>query len=224
MVAGLALAQSGSYLGIGVMRVNPARVQELKLPDAAGVEVTAIAPGGPAENAGLKVGDVITQYNGQRVRDNEQFVLLVRATPAGRQVKLQVYRGGAAQDMTARIGFATQSAGGVPGATAPRIPDEPQDFPGWRSPVLGVFAEGLQGQMAEFFGMSGVLVREVASGSAAEKAGIKAGDVIIGVGSMRVAMPEDITRRLQMMTGNSVPVTLQRKGQSITLNVTFEMK
>ena len=205
------------------MRLNPARAQELKLPDTAGVEVTLVTAGSPADSAGLKAGDVITQYNGQRVNDNEQFVLMVRATPPGRQVKLQVYRGGAAQDLTARIGIASNAAGGVPGA-APRTPDAAQNFPGWRSPVLGVSAEGLQGQMAEFFGLSGVLVREVASGSAAEKAGIKAGDVIIGVGSMRVAMPEDITRRLQMMTGNSVPVTLQRKGQSITLNVTFEMK
>ena len=213
LTAGLAVAQS-SYLGIGL----------LQSPN--GIEVTKVTAGSPAAAAGLKEGDVITSFNGQPVSSNEQFILLVRQTLPGRQVRLGILRGGAAQTVTARIGIITDTtqSGGVPGVAVPRIPDELQSFPGWRSPILGVEAEELQGkQLAEYFGVTeGVLVRSVAAGSAAEKAGIKAGDVITGVGSTKVALPVDITNRLRIMTGKSVPVTLLRRNQPMTLNVTFE--
>lgn len=223
---GLVLGQS-SYLGIWLWQVDAARAQELKLPEAAGIEVTRVSAGSPAESAGLKAGDVITQYNGQKVSSIEQFSQLVRETPAGRQVKLQVYRSGAVQTLTARIGASTPTTfvGGVPAPLEPRMPDVPQSFTAWRSPVLGVEAEALQGQLAGFFGVTeGVLVRSVASGSAAERAGLKAGDVITGVGSAKVATPVDITNRLRMMTGNTVPVTLQREHRGMTVNVAFELQ
>jgi serine protease Do len=213
--AGLGWAQS-SYLGIGLR----------ELPNAAGPEVTLVRKGSPAEAAGLKAGDVITQFNGLRVSSNEQLTTLVQRTPPGRQVRLDILRGGVPQTLTARIGLITNtmSAGGVPGIVVPRMPDVPQQFTAWRSPVLGVEAEGLQpGQFAEFFGVTeGVLVRSVAAGSAAEKAGIKAGDVITGVGSTKVTTPADITNRLRVMTGNTIAVALQRNHQPVTLNVTFE--
>jgi serine protease Do len=226
LMAGLALGQS-SYLGIWLWQVDAARAQELKLPEAAGIEVTRVSADSPAERAGLKAGDVITQFNGQKVSSIEQFSQMVRETPAGRQVNLQVYRGGAAQTMTARIGAATPATfvGGVPGQQAPRMPDVQQNLTAWRSPVLGVEAEALQGQLAGFFGVTeGVLVRTVASGSAAERSGIKTGDVITGVGSAKVATPLDITNRLRMMTGNTVSVTLLRDRQPMTLNVAFELQ
>lgn len=215
MFAGLACAQS-SYLGIGLR----------ELPEGAGPEVTLVRKGSPAEAAGLKAGDVIVQFNGLRVTSNEQLTALVQRTPPGRQVRLEILRGGVPQTLTARIGMITDAtpAGGVSRAVVPRAPDVPQPLTAWRSPVLGVEAEGLApGQFAEFFGVTeGVLVRSVAAGSAAEKAGIKAGDVITGVGSTKVATPADITNRLRMMTGNTIAVSIQRNHQPVTLNVTFE--
>lgn len=219
----------GSYLGIGVMQVNPERAQQLKLPEPSGIEVTKVTAGSPADAAGLKVGDVITQFNGLRVGGNEQFVLMVRETPPGRQARLQVYRGGAAQAITVRIGAApppSQLAGGIPGAQDPRIVDEPQTLQGWRNPVLGVQIQELEpGQLAAYFGVSdGLLVINVAAGSAAARAGIKAGDVITGVGSSKVSTAVDITNRLRMMPGNSVGLSLMRDRQSVSLTVTFELQ
>ena len=227
VLAALTFGQ-GSYLGVGVMQVSPARAQELKLPEPSGIEVTKVTVGSPADAGGLKVGDVITQFNGQRVGGNEQFVTMVRETPPNRQVRLQVYRGGTAQMITVRIGMAQPPSlftGGVPGAQDPRIVDEPQTLQGWRSPVLGVQVQELEGQLADFFGVSeGLLVHQVAAGSAAARAGIKAGDVITGVGSAKVSTVADLTNRLRLMPGNSIGLTVMRNRQTVSLPVTFEIQ
>ena len=74
MTMGLAMSQGiGSFLGVGIQEIDSVRAKELKLPDDAGVEVTRIAPDSPAEKAGIKTGDVVTQYNGQRVEGLEHL-------------------------------------------------------------------------------------------------------------------------------------------------------
>src|SRR6266498_480139 len=77
--------QRGSYLGIGVADIDTERAKALNLKEERGAEVTSVDPEGPAGKAGLKEGDVVLEYNGQRVEGTEQFVRMVRETPPGRQ-------------------------------------------------------------------------------------------------------------------------------------------
>src|SRR5262252_9402636 len=95
---------SSSFLGVGVKEVDSDRAKELKLKEEAGVEVMHVDENSPAEKAGIKAGDVIIDYNNQRIEGIEQFSRLVRETPAGRDVKLQVFRNGAPQTIVAKIG------------------------------------------------------------------------------------------------------------------------
>ena len=62
-----------SFLGVAIQEIDSDRAKALKLPEEAGVEVTRIAPDSPAEKAGIKTGDIVTQYNGQRVEGMDQF-------------------------------------------------------------------------------------------------------------------------------------------------------
>ena len=78
----------GSYIGVMMQEVDGERAKALKLGEVTGVEITLVEPDGPAEKAGLKVGDVVLRFNGQRVEGNEQFSRLVRETPAGHEVKV----------------------------------------------------------------------------------------------------------------------------------------
>ena len=71
--------------------------------EARGVEIKSVDANSPAAKAGLKDGDVVLDYNGQPVAGIEQFARLVRETPAGREVRLSVWRGGAMQTITATI-------------------------------------------------------------------------------------------------------------------------
>src|SRR5580704_4867383 len=74
----VATLQMVTYLGVAFRDVDAERAKTLKLPEQGGVEITFLAPNSPASDAGMKAGDVVTQYNGQRVESGEQFARLVR--------------------------------------------------------------------------------------------------------------------------------------------------
>ena len=76
----------------------------LRLKEEHGVEITRLEDDSPASKAGLRVTDVVLEYNGQRVEGIEQFVRLVRETPAGREVKMLISREGGLQTISAVIG------------------------------------------------------------------------------------------------------------------------
>ncbi len=218
---------SGSFLGVGIQEIDSNRAKELKLPEEAGVEVTRIAPDSPAEKAGVRTGDVIVQYNGQRVEGMDQFSRMVRETPAGREVKLGIVRNGAPQTVSARIASRPNIAGQlIPQAPIQeplefRFPDMPQNRMTWRSSMLGIEAETLDGQLADFFGVKeGVLVRTVNKGSAAERGGLKAGDVIVKVDDSKVTTPAELSARIRAARGRAVSMVVVRERKEVTVTVT----
>ncbi|MCC6590359.1 MAG: PDZ domain-containing protein [Bryobacterales bacterium] len=229
----LRMAVSGSYLGIGVQEITANRAKELKLNEERGVEVTNVADGSPAEKAGLQKGDAVLEYQGQRVEGVEQFVRFVRETPAGRNVKLLVSRNGQNQTITATVASARSRARArdlveMSGEWPPRIdvwiPDTPRPSMAWRSSMLGVEAEGLEGQLAQYFGVKeGVLVRSVIKNSAAEKAGVKAGDVIVKVDQANVDSPRELSEAVRgAKNRKAVPLSLYRDRKEMTLTVTLD--
>jgi serine protease Do len=90
--------------------------------------------------------------------------------------------------------------------------------------MLGIESESLNPQLAEYFGVKeGVLVRSVTANSSAEKAGFKAGDVIIKVDAEKVTTPREISSILQAARSRkTLPVTVIRRQKEIVLNVTLE--
>ena len=213
------MSMGGSFLGVGVREVDSERAKALNLKDEYGVEITRVEDESPAAKAGLKVGDVVLEFNGQRVEGTEQFVRVVRETPPGRTVKLLVSRNGGSMTLPATI--ASRKSKGMtmdgmkfemPHMEPFTMPDIPKAMMSWRSAVLGVEAESLgESQLATYFGVKeGVLVRSVMKGTAAEKAGIKAGDVLLKVDETKVATPRDVTSAVRSARSNSrksFPVT-----------------
>ncbi len=231
---------SGSYLGIGVAEINTERAKALNLKEERGVEVTRVTEGSPAAEAGLQKDDVVVEYNGIPVQGVEQFVRLVRETPVGRKVKLVIIRNGQPQTVTATIGNRKQINREWEAEFRRNMdrmqeslrnqrfeldmPEIPRPFVAWPARRIGVEAEPLTPQLAEFFGVKkGVLVRSVGKGSAAEKAGIKAGDVIIKVNGEDVESPGEISANLRgAEAGKTVPVTVVRNRSEMTVQVTVE--
>lgn len=228
-----------SYLGIGVADVTAERAKALNLKEERGAEVTNVAADSPAAKAGIKEGDVVLDYDGTTVQGIEQLTRLVRETPVGRQVKIAVWRNGAAQTLTAAIearkGGMIRSDGGpmvIPFGNGGRLQfnmpqiEIPRFQMTWQNPVLGIEGESLrsQEQLAEFFGVKeGVLVKLVRKNSAAEKAGIKAGDVVVKLDDSTVATPQEITRALRALgSKKTFTVTVVRNKKEMSLTVTME--
>ncbi len=227
----------GSYLGVGVKEVTTERARALKLKEEHGVEITTVEPESPADKAGLKPGDVVLEYNGQRVEGTQQFVRFVRETPPGRTVRLTVFRNGSTQTVTAAVAERKRRDFNVP---VPKIDEEirmklkdftPPDVPrvtmSWRAGVLGIEGESLRGsQLGEYFGVrEGVLVRSVMKDTPADKAGLKAGDVIVKVDDRAVDEPRDITAALRSARDASkktFPVVIVRDKKEMTVQVTLD--
>jgi serine protease Do len=239
----MTLGGSVSYLGIGVKEILAERAKELKLKEEAGVEVTRVDPNSPAERAGLKTGDAVLEYQGNRVEGAEQFVRLVRETPVGRQVMLKVSRAGAPLTLTASIGERQEDVIGMSqrdqgqmdremarlrdrlgNLPEIRMPDIPHPVMGWRSGMLGIDGEAVEDQLAEYFSVKeGVLVRSVAKDMPAAKAGIRAGDVITRIEESKVRNPRDISSAIRAARNKRpLKVTLSRRKSEMTVDVQLE--
>jgi len=233
--------RDSSYLGIGVHDIDSDRAKALKLKEERGAEITQVDSDGPAEKAGLRAGDVILEYNGTAVQGTEQLQHLVRSTPAGHTAKIVIWRNGAAQTISATVaqrkGLWIETPGGemmVPIPTMPAMPpmpatqamNMPRVITVMPSGMLGIEGEALnqEPQFAEFMGVKdGVLVKAVNRNSAAERAGIKAGDVIVKVEDTHVSSTFDITSALRASRGKkSFNLTLVRNKKEMPLLVTLE--
>jgi serine protease Do len=214
-------AASQSYLGVHLMEVSEKRAGELGMKQAYGVEIMSVASGSPAEAAGVRKGDVITRYGGQRVEGQEQLVRRVRETPVGRQVELTVYRGGSEVNLQVEIGerkvapTVLLNCGDEPCEI--HIPDIkfrsfdfdiPRPRMVTQSRLLGAELESIEGQLAEHFGVKeGLLVRSVDANSPASRASLKAGDVIVEVAGKTVRDAGQIREAIRNVDA-SKPVAL----------------
>ncbi len=218
----------GTYLGVNLAEIDANRAKELKLKEDYGVEITRVEENSPAEKAGLKAGDVVLEYNGERVEGIEQFGRLVRETPAGRDVKLTISRDGKLQKLAATLESrrSRYSVNFPPSVRLPQfyMPDIPQIYTATRSARLGVEAEALGDQLAAYFGVKqGVLVRAVLDNTPAQKAGLKAGDVIVKLDGISVTAPGELSSALRQTSAKrAYSIELMRDRKPVTVTVTVE--
>lgn len=227
---------TGGHLGVGAADIDADRAKTLRLSDEHGVEVKIVEENSPAAKAGIKVGDIVLEYNGQRVEGMQQFQRMVAETPAGHNATLLVSRNGATETLKAtleprtnREAFNFNWTGEMPPMPPIppiniRIPDMPRGLLSWQSSALGIESESLNPQLAEFFGVKeGVLVRSVLKNSAGEKAGLKAGDVIVKVDGNKVTSPREISSLMRSSSSRkSMPLAVVRNRKEISVDVKLD--
>ncbi|MGB8129580.1 MAG: PDZ domain-containing protein [Candidatus Angelobacter sp.] len=228
-----AAAASRSYLGVDIRDVTTDRMAALKLKEERGVEITMVDADAPAGKAGLREHDVILDFNGTAVESEEQLRRLIREVPPGRTVTLGLSRDG----VPMKINVQLADHGAVVAQALPRIivPPRPGNFPRnsmdlpfqiqTYSSVLGVQTESLTRQLGDYFGVrdgEGVLVRSVEKNSAAEKAGLKAGDVIVKADNEKLTDRSDLSHILRShRTGGKMTLVVMREKHEQTLTVTL---
>lgn len=234
-----------SWLGVQISDVTAETARALKLAGEYGVVVEEVEEESPAAKAGLQAKDVILSFADERVRSSEQLRRLVRETPAGRTVPVQISRDGQSRTLqvTPEAHQAHMALPDIqmirPAPMAPQAPHAPAP-PGafWvespefnfelftRGPMLGISGDELTPQLAEYFGVKsgkGVLVREVMAATAADKAGLKAGDVIVKVDGEAITSLGELRRALRKKReGKQVSLTIVRNRAEQNVSVELE--
>ena len=234
--------------GGGRIGVTVAEVDNSDVKATSGVVIESVDDDSPAAQAGMRAGDVVVEFDGERVRSVRQFTRLVSETPAGRQVAAAVLRDGqrVSLNLTTREAattgiFSDDARRSVEilrdyALKVPPVPARPaRPAPAPRPPALesfvwalgnplGVTVYSLSDQLVEYFGTKeGILVASVTEGSAADKAGVKAGDVIVSLNGETVRDAAALRRQMQSVrAGGEFTIGIVRDRKSQTLKGKLE--
>jgi serine protease Do len=218
--------ESAGYLGVRLGDIDAERAKNLKLPEEGGVEIKAVREGSPADKAGIQPGDILLTYNGEPLLGAQQLARLVQETPPGRRAKVQYWRAGKKESTVVVVGVGGPPAPNVfPGFPPPNWESPNMDFPSpllvWRNSAVGIEFERVDSQLAAFFGVkSGVLVRSVQRASPADKAGLKAGDVIFSVAQQTLSSEHDFSSLLRQR--GAVPLSIMRDHKRLGLTINLQ--
>jgi serine protease Do len=226
---------TGAYLGVDITDVTTERLSALKLKEEKGVEVTMVDQDAPAGKAGIKEHDVILSMNGTSIDSGAQLRRMIHETPAGRVVTFGLSRDGQPVTVKVQLGDKHKEFAMTGPNTKdfhfemPNIHVMPDiDIPSINMVVVtssarsGLTVENITPQLGEFFGVkngNGVLIRSVEKGSRAEKAGFRAGDLIVKVNGEPVHDTSDFTHAVKGRSGNSVSVGVVRDKKEQNLNL-----
>jgi serine protease Do len=229
--------RGAGWLGVTISEVSADKAKESKLSTAQGVLVEQIDPNGPAAKAGVKAGDIITEFNGQRVEGTMGLRRMVRETPEGRTVQLTIWREGRSQTLSAELPSMPRHSREDMPPGMPRVmpfPQAPEILRQFRehglnpaAPTIGISAMDVSGQLGAYFNVpdgQGVLVTEVKENSPAAKGGLKAGDVITKINGKRVHDLGELRGHLgETRDTKSVTLSVVRMGVETSLTVEPEL-
>ena len=201
-------------IGVGVRPypLTKEDAQAFGLPNTNGAVLSTVNQGQPADKAGLLPGDVITEFNGKPVTDNEALVALVVSTKPETTVPLTVYRAKQRKSINITIGELDLEAEQGQ-TTRPDVDTEPT------STGFGMTIEPVTPDIARELklpsGRSGVLVNDVSRGSPASNAGVAPGDIILEVNRNPVSSVSQVTRELESAPrGSTIFLVVWRIGRA----------
>jgi serine protease Do len=211
-------------IGVEIGQIPRNSVDEFGLKTRDGALVSAVAPGGAADKAGMEPGDVIVSYNGKAVKNSNELVSMVTATKPGTSVPVRVVRDGKEQTLSVTVDEldleaeqGNQQSRGRGGRSGP----EPETTAGF-----GLTLDNITPDIARQLRLEssrGAVVVDVDPNSPAARAGIGEGDVIVRVGSVRVANAAEAQRELaKVPSGGTAFVRVLRDGQERFVPVTKE--
>ena len=200
------------YLGVSVRSLDRAELEKSGV--MFGVHVAGVEKNGPADTAGIKENDIIQKANGEKVRSAQVLVDIISELAPGAEVKIGLWRDGQAQEVKAALGKREQRE---------KIFREVQKkkYAFGSGAFLGILLQELNPDLAPYFSVKaneGVLVMKVEKDTPAEKAGLKAGDVIVKMGEKTVQGSADIHNALaELKKGDKVTLSVIRHGKKETV-------
>ena len=190
------------WLGVSIQRVTPEIAESLGIDQSRGALVASVMENSPAAEAGIKTGDVIVEYNGDKITESDQLPLLVARTGVGKTVKVTVLRD--KKEIPINVKIAELKEQEVV-ASAPK-----QD-------KLGLTVQNITPQLAESLGLkrsNGVVITSVQPQSAAGDAGLRRGDVILEVNRKEITNTDTFEKQVNEAKPGSNILFLIRRGEN----------
>jgi serine protease Do len=203
------------YVGVNIQPVTEDIAEGMGLPGAVGALVSHVTPNGPAANAGIHTGDVITGFDGKKIDDSRTLSRLAATTPIGKTVSVDLLRNRQRLSVKLQVQRLSEPA------QKPQSKGPPQR-PKQKTSHLGLSLSPLSNDARTEFrlpsGVQGVVVTDVEPDSPADEKNVRAGDVIVTVQNQAVRTPEDVQRKVDadLKAGRKVEVLLVNRGGSLT--------
>ena len=189
------------WLGVGIQDVDRGLAESFGLDKPVGALISQLEPGGPAEKAGVRIGDIVVEFDGQPINESADLPHIVGLVKPGTHSAMKVIRDGKKTDLRITVGElkSDEDTGAVAQASAT----------GGR---IGLVVEDLDREDKEQLRIGGgVVVRDVARGKAGDRAGLRPGDVITQIGSEPVRDAASFRRIVERLpSGTHVLVRLLR--------------
>jgi serine protease Do len=195
---------SHARLGVAVQELNQTLADSFKLPQPEGALVSSIDRNSPAAKAGLQAGDVILSYNGQTIARSGDLPALVGLAKPGDTAKLEVWRNGRKETLTATLAGSSDKLA----AASPASPAHGK---------LGVAVRPLSDEERQQAHLRGGLVVEEAAGAAA-RSGVEPGDIIVAVNGAAVGSVPELQKRIEQ-AGGQLALLVQRGDTQIFVPV-----
>jgi serine protease Do len=190
------------WLGVTIQRVTPAIAESLGLEKPRGALVASVSNGGPADRGGIKVGDVLMEFDGKMVEESDDLPLVVARTPVGKEVQIKVKRGKEEVGLSVIVGELKEEE---VVATAEGGED------------LGLTVKNVTPQIAESLGLDraeGVVIISIQAGSPAQEAGLRQRDIILQVDRKPIRDLSDFRNVVANVEKDKPVLFLVRRGET----------
>ena len=197
------------WLGVMIQKITPDLKEKLGLKDEKGALVADVTAGGPAEEAGIKRGDVIVSFGGEEIKEMHDLPYIVASTSVGEKVTVEVIRKGKKKSFQVKTGELKEED------ESPVVSEV--------SPNLGLMVKEVTPELARNFGLSetsGLVVVQVESNSPAGEAGMRPGDIIIEVDQVSMKNLAQFNRKIEKYeAGDTILFLLNRSGTTLYLTI-----
>ena len=196
------------WLGVLIQPVDEDIAKSLDLPEAQGALVAKVFADSPASAAGIEVGDVIVEFDGQHIRKSNDLPTIVASTPVGKAVKVAIVRAGNKKTVDVTIA---------------KLEEEAAEAKPVKADELGLSIQDITPEIASDLGLprdaKGVVVSGVRRASPADEAGLRAGDVIESVGNQPVGDVKEFRKLLSSRDPADSVLVLVRRGDQTLFRV-----
>jgi len=193
------------WLGVSIQAVTQEIKEKFDLETEEGALIAEVTKGSPADKGGLKMGDVIITFDGERVKSMKNLPSIVANTPVDKEVEVIVIRKGKEKKLTVKVGELEEET-----RRAATIPEIEEDF--------GLSVQELTPELAESLGLKdekGVVISGVKKGSSASEAGLQRGDLIQEIEHESVERIDDYKRIMKESTSKKqILLVIKHRGHS----------